>query len=197
MQGSINQHSGIQLADLLQMLSSGNLSGILEISENRTAGVIEFHKGDLGRINFGNLSGVKALARLLLVPELNFSFHAGSSSEHADPYKSATELLMEAALLADTIVPTSRSLTPSYFTIKNRSVLNSQSKEEAQEIMAEFDFLFHGANSIGSSLYLGETLKIIIKEEYAYLAFHKLAEDHVIGYQSLKPCTLTEAFDLL
>jgi hypothetical protein len=197
MQGSISLNNGVQFADLLQMLSGGHLSGRLEVqAETLQTGWLELNKGLVTAIDYAGLQAVPALAKLLKEPSLRFQFHVGEVTENPGLYHNTTELLMEAALWADTRIATPESQEPSYFTIKNRIVLNSNSQEEATEILAEFDFLYLHLQSIGNTLGFGSVSKFILKEDQALLAFHVSGEEDVMGYQSLKPCPLVEAFNL-
>ncbi|NJK92458.1 MAG: DUF4388 domain-containing protein [Blastochloris sp.] len=195
MEGTITLHSGVQVTDLLQMLSGGHLTGHLHLKgPDDTPGSLEFNSGHVCRIHYSQLSGVSALARLLKEPRLTFRFEVGAVSSH-DPLRlSTTELLMDAALQADTQIHLPGTQSPTYFTIKNRKVLNSESQEEAHEILAEFDYLNHHAFSAGNALGLGQPHKILLKEDQALLAFHIRAQDDVMGYQSLNAGTLAEAF---
>jgi len=198
MQGSIIRKNGIQFTDLLQMLSGGYLSGHLEIKDsNGKTGILALCKGAVVSIDYENLNGIAALAKLLKEAELHFSFRSGETVESTGIYKNTTELLMEASLWADKEIEVPVLLDPSYFTIKNRTVLNTNTNEERQEILAELDFLHHSSQNIGEALGFGPVSKFMLREEEALLAFYVISEGNVLGFQSLKPRSMVEAFDLL
>jgi hypothetical protein len=198
MQGTLYLHQGIQLTDLLQMLGGGHVSGKLEVKDQRgITAQLEFNQGMVCAIQYESSTQVAALAKLMKEEVLHYHYYAASPSEAPGIYSSMAELLMEAALWADTEISAPVSQDPAYFTIKNRKVLNSHTNEEGHEILAELDFLQHSGKTLGAALGLGELHKLVLKEEQAHLAFHLINQEEVFGYQSLKPMSLNEAYSLL
>jgi hypothetical protein len=88
------------------------------------------------------------------------------------------------------------SLAPSTFTIENRVVMGMDTPEEGDEILAEFDFLFHYARKVSMALGGKKVEQLILKEEQSLLAFHVLGGAEIRGYQSSRPYPWVEAFHL-
>ncbi|MCK6445538.1 MAG: response regulator [Planctomycetes bacterium] len=96
--------TGISFADLTNMFTFGQRSGVLSIVTPRAAGRIVFVRGEPHQITFGNLDGPEAFYRLFAEPVGQFEFAPDDFADGLPErrvFQPSMSLLMEAARLVD------------------------------------------------------------------------------------------------
>jgi len=76
--------SGLGLTNLLQMFSSSTDRGTLAVRRGLQTGTVVFENGGLQRVRSGQVTGMKALSRLLAWDEGSFEFQPTTDGEHSD-----------------------------------------------------------------------------------------------------------------
>jgi|GEM_PF-1469507 hypothetical protein len=93
-------------------------------------------------------------------------------------------------------LPRQASLAPAYFSINNREVVDAGGSEEAEALLAEYDFLFYYTGKIGALLGFRKTYTVFLNEEQTLLAFQEKNPGEIRGVQCSRPYPLEEALSL-